>query len=43
MDKKHYSGLEKMYLAAPINEIYQPSIKVSEGTAEITIPLDPKL
>ena len=42
MNTKHFRGLEKMYLAAPINTIYQPQITVSEGMAEITIPLDPK-
>lgn len=39
----HYSALESMYLAAPINqEIYQPTIKVSKGEAEIVIPLSEK-
>ena len=36
MEKEdHYRALEKMYLAAPINELYKPGITVSEATAEI--------
>ena len=42
MATRHFRGLEKMYLAAPINEIYRRRITVSEGEAEIVIPLDPK-
>lgn len=39
----HFSALESMYLAAPINkEIYHPTIKVSKGEAEIEIPLSDK-
>ncbi|NMP31690.1 PaaI family thioesterase [Thalassotalea sp. M1531] len=36
---KHYTQLESMYLAAPINEIYKPEISVSEGQSEIVIAL----
>ena len=35
----HYSSLESMYLAAPINQYYQPVIDVNEGQAKITINL----
>ncbi len=42
MDTPHFRALEKMYLAAPINEIYQPRIAISEGEAEIVIPLSRK-
>lgn len=33
----HYRALERMYLAAPINAFYQPSITVSEAAATIRI------
>ena len=35
----HYTSLENMYLAAPINQYYQPTIQVSEGQAKIMIDL----
>jgi uncharacterized protein (TIGR00369 family) len=35
----HHRKLENMYLAAPINRLYQPTIRVEEGTAEITMPV----
>jgi len=35
----HFANLEKMYLSAPCNEYYDPSIKIAEGTAEIAIPV----
>ncbi len=31
MDKKHYSSLENMYLAAPINKIFPPRITIGNG------------
>ena len=37
MDEKHYRGLERMYLVAPINRIFRPTIKVSKERAEIEI------
>ena len=37
MKKEHYQKLENMYLAAPINKFYNPTITVKECTAEITI------
>ncbi|MGB0495488.1 MAG: PaaI family thioesterase [Kangiellaceae bacterium] len=33
----HYRGLERMYLAAPIDQIYQSKISISEGYSEIEI------
>ena len=36
-EDKHYRALEHMYLAAPINEIFQPRITVSMEKAEIEI------
>ena len=35
----HYRKLEQMYLAAPINAFYSPTIWISHGEAEITIPV----
>jgi uncharacterized protein (TIGR00369 family) len=37
MTKEHYQKLENMYLAAPINKFYNPTITVEECTSEITI------
>jgi len=36
---EHYRKLEHMYLKAPINAFYSPSIWISHGEAEITIPV----
>jgi uncharacterized protein (TIGR00369 family) len=33
--EEHYRKLERMYLAAPINEFYLPKIMISKGQAEI--------
>lgn len=37
MKKTHYTCLENMYLAAPINKFYNPTIVVEECKAEIVI------
>jgi uncharacterized protein (TIGR00369 family) len=37
--KKHFKALENMYLVAPINELYRPTINISEGEATIAIKL----
>jgi uncharacterized protein (TIGR00369 family) len=42
MNPVHYRKLEKMYLGAPINRLYEPRIEINEGGAEIVIPVDPK-
>lgn len=34
---RHYTGLERMYLAAPINDFYGPTIEISEARATIEI------
>ena len=39
MSDAHFSGLERMYVAAPINDFYQPTITVSEGEASIEIEI----
>lgn len=33
----HHRQLEQMYVQAPINKFYQPTIQVSEGKCEISI------
>ena len=42
-NKSHFERLISMYAAAPINEMYGPVLKVSEGEATIEIQLDRKL
>ena len=44
MDQKenHYALLEKLYIAAPINKYYNPTIKVQEKQAEITMKVLPE-
>ena len=32
---RHHRRLERMYLAAPINELYKPTIHIAEGRATI--------
>jgi uncharacterized protein (TIGR00369 family) len=38
---EHFRKLERMYHAAPINRFYEPVIRISEGRAEITMPMKP--
>jgi uncharacterized protein (TIGR00369 family) len=38
----HYRNLEKMYHSAPCNEYYSPFLSVSEGGAEVKIPIRTK-
>ncbi len=40
---EHFKRLENMYQAAPLNDFYLPVMKVSEGHAEISIDLNPKM
>ena len=37
----HYRKLERMYASAPVNKYYAPTMQVSEGGAEVTIPVRP--
>ena len=46
--EEHYRKLERMYLSAPVNAYYAPSIRVSEGRGSGTfmpsrIPLTPEV
>ena len=36
-NQDHYRKLERMYLAAPINQYFRPKARIDEGMAEITI------
>lgn len=36
-DEAHFRALERMYAAAPINDIFMPEMTVSSGEAEIKI------
>lgn len=42
VETEHYRKLERMYLSAPINALYLPTIKISEGASEISIKADKK-
>lgn len=42
-DEKHFKALESMYLAAPINELFNPKIVVSRESAEIEIQVNESL
>ena len=39
---EHYRRLQQMYLVAPINQLYKPTIEISEGEAAIEIVLSEK-
>ena len=39
----HFTALQNMYLAAPINAFYLPTIDISEATATIEIEVSDKL
>ena len=41
MNDEHHRKLERMYLGAPINEYYKPTIRVTEGATEIRIQARP--
>lgn len=38
---EHYRKLERMYASAPVNEYYAPTMRVSEGRAEVIMPVRP--
>ncbi len=37
----HLRALERMYLGAPVNEYFQPTIELDPGHARITMPAQP--
>ena len=42
MNEEHYRKLERMYLSAPINEFFEPTLVVSEAQAELTTEVSSK-
>jgi uncharacterized protein (TIGR00369 family) len=43
IDEEHFRKLERMYhLAAPINQFFQPTLRVSNGAAELVMPVRPE-
>jgi len=38
---EHFRRLERMYHSAPINRIYEPTLRVSEGLAEVGVHVRP--
>lgn len=42
-DDAHFRKLERMYLAAPINQWFRPTIRVGEGTAEVSVEVRTEL
>jgi len=43
MSESHYRKLERMYLSAEFNEIFQPELAISEGEAEVSFDAGPHL
>lgn len=41
-NEKHFRKLERMYGRAPCNEYYSPKLSISEGAAEVVIPVQEK-
>jgi uncharacterized protein (TIGR00369 family) len=39
----HYSALERMYVEAPINQFFKPSIHIEEGLATIRLAVRPDM
>lgn len=40
-EEEHYRKLEHMYASGPVNEYFAPTLRVSQGRAEVTIPVRP--
>jgi uncharacterized protein (TIGR00369 family) len=40
---EHYRKLERMYLSAPINDFYRPTIEIDRGRAVLTNPVREEL
>ena len=38
-NEEHFRKLERMYLSAPVNQFYAPEIHISEGQAQVSIPV----
>lgn len=37
MDPRHFRALESMYLRAPVNRFYRPTVDISEGACRISV------
>jgi len=42
-NEEHYRKLERMYASATVNDYYSPTMRISEGRAEVIIPIRPDL
>jgi uncharacterized protein (TIGR00369 family) len=42
IDEEHFRKLERMYHGAPINVYFQPTLRVSNGTAELQMAVKPE-
>jgi len=40
-NEEHYRKLERMYATAPINRFYNPTLRIDEGRAELTLAVRP--
>src|SRR5438132_132473 len=38
-NEEHFRKLERMYQSAPINRYFAPVLRISEGSAQLTIPV----
>jgi uncharacterized protein (TIGR00369 family) len=43
MNEDHFRRLERMYLAAPFNDFFCPTLSISEGAAEVAIDVGPRM
>lgn len=43
MNTDHHRRLERMYLSAPFNDIFEPELTVTEGEAEVSFDAGPHL
>jgi uncharacterized protein (TIGR00369 family) len=43
MNTDHFRRLERMYLSAPFNDLWKPTISISRGSAEIDFEVGPHL
>ena len=41
-NEQHFRKLERMYLSAPINELYLPSVEISQGQSVIQTEVKPE-
>ena len=41
--EEHYRKLERMYASGPVNEYFAPTMRVSQGRAEVIVPVRPDL